>query len=88
MRLFASGGGVVNCGVVKFLKNFFLLFDSDPHLQFQTMFGEGVTNSQTPSVCKSTSNFLTQEEPDKSLEVLRHYLLKRNWLCIWCRGGT
>ena len=35
MRLFASGGGVVNCGVVKFLKNFFLLFDSDPRLQLQ-----------------------------------------------------
>src|SRR5882724_10363825 len=37
-------------------------------------------NSQT----LIASNFLTQEQPDKSLEVLRNDLLKRNWLCVWC----
>lgn len=58
--------------------------DSDPRLQLQTIFGEGVTNSQTPSASKSASNFLTREQPDKSLKVLRHDLLKRNWLCVRC----
>jgi len=42
------------------------------------LFGEGVTNSQTPSASKSASNFLTQEQPDKSPKVLRHDFLKRN----------
>ena len=51
------------------------LSDSDPRLQLQTLFGEGVTNSQTPSASKSASNFLTREQLDKSLEVLRHDLL-------------
>jgi len=36
------------------------LSDSDPRLQFQTLFGQGVTNSQTPSASKSASNFLTR----------------------------
>src|SRR5437762_9204490 len=58
--------------------------DSDLRLQFQTLFGEGVTNSQSPSASKSASNFLTREQPDKSPKVLRHELLKRNWLCVWC----
>jgi hypothetical protein len=59
-------------------------FESDHRHQLQTLFGEGVTNSQTPSASKSASNFLTQEQPDKSPKVLRHDLLKRNWLCVWC----
>jgi hypothetical protein len=49
--------------------------DSDLRFQLQTIFGEGVTNSQTSSASKSASNFLTREQLDKSLEVLRHDLL-------------
>jgi hypothetical protein len=58
-------------------------FDSDPRLQIQTAFGEGVTNSQT----SSPSNVLTRK-PAKSPKVLRHDLLKRNWLCVWCIQGA
>src|SRR5439155_26792138 len=34
--------------------------DSDLRLKLQTPFGQGVTNSQTPSASKSASNFWTR----------------------------
>ena len=40
--------------------------DSDLRLQLQTSFGEGVTNSQTPSASKSASNFLTRRNSGKT----------------------
>jgi hypothetical protein len=41
-----------------------------------------------PKCQQKCQQLLTQEQLDKSPKVLRHDLLKRNWLCVWCSSYT